>query len=136
MHPEHLRHFDYRGLHRYCLTFCTFGRQHHIIAASDVDLSPFPKRMRAVNPVGARSFARPRSLWKMCSSFPQDRQDSAAAFLEQGAAMTDLVVPPQYHARVKQRLKVLAYAEEHGLKPAARQFAHYNSPTWDWTQTD
>jgi len=37
--------------------------------------------------------------------------------------MSDVVIPPQHRARVKQRLKVLAYVQEHGVKPAARHFA-------------
>src|SRR5689334_9526225 len=37
--------------------------------------------------------------------------------------MSDVVIPPQYRSRVKQRLKVLAYVEDHGVKPAARHFA-------------
>jgi len=37
--------------------------------------------------------------------------------------MSNVVIPSQYRARVKQRLRVLAYVREHGLKPAARHFA-------------
>ena len=37
--------------------------------------------------------------------------------------MTDVVIPLRYRLRVKQRLKVLAYVDEHGVKPAARHFA-------------
>src|SRR5262249_43322332 len=40
-----------------------------------------------------------------------------------GAPMSDLVIPPQYRARVKHRLKVLAYVDERGVNPAARHFA-------------
>ena len=36
--------------------------------------------------------------------------------------MSDVLVPIHYRVRVKQRLRVLAYADEHGLKPAARHF--------------
>jgi DNA-binding LacI/PurR family transcriptional regulator len=55
--------------------------------------------------------------------FHKDRQDSPAAFFDEGATMSDVLVPTQYRVRVKQRLRVLAYAEEHGFKPAARHFA-------------
>jgi hypothetical protein len=76
--------------------------------------------MMPVNPVGARSFRVQGPCGKRAFRFPQERQDSPAAFFfDQGVAMADLVIPPQYRVRVKQRLKVLAYAEEHGLKPAA-----------------
>ena len=46
--------------------------------------------------------------------------------------MADLVIPPQYRVRVKQRLRVLAYAEEHGLKPAARHFALSRTTVREW----
>ena len=36
----------------------------------------------------------------------------AAFFFDRGAAMADVVIPPQYRVRMKQRLTVLAYAEE------------------------
>ncbi|HUR34973.1 MAG TPA: transposase [Vicinamibacterales bacterium] len=37
-HPERLRTFTYRGLHRYFLTFCTHQRLHHFIEAEAVAL--------------------------------------------------------------------------------------------------
>ena len=37
-HPERLRHFDYLGLHRYSLTFCTAGRERHFTDQAVVDL--------------------------------------------------------------------------------------------------
>jgi transposase InsO family protein len=46
--------------------------------------------------------------------------------------MADLTIPPHYRVRVKQRLKVLAYAEEHGLKPAARHFALSRTTVREW----
>ena len=46
--------------------------------------------------------------------------------------MAEHVIPPQYRVRVKQRLKVLAYAEEHGLKPAARHFALSRTTVREW----
>src|SRR5688500_16842310 len=30
-YPRHLSTFDYRGLHRYFLTFCTFERNHYFV---------------------------------------------------------------------------------------------------------
>ena len=36
--PERLKAFDYLGLHRYFLTFCTFRRRHHFATKSRVDL--------------------------------------------------------------------------------------------------
>ena len=36
--PEHLKAFDYLGLHQYFLTFCTFGRQPHFVESTDVAL--------------------------------------------------------------------------------------------------
>lgn len=60
-------------------------------------------------------FARPQSLWE-CSSFSTGRQDSPAAlFFDEGATISAVLVPTQYRGRVKRRLRVLAYAEEHGL---------------------
>jgi transposase len=47
-------------------------------------------------------------------------------------AMPDAVVPIRYRLRVKQRLVVLAYAEEHGLKPAARHFALSRTTVRGW----
>ena len=37
-YPEHLSSFDYMGVHRYFLTFCTFDRRHHFVNADNVDL--------------------------------------------------------------------------------------------------
>ena len=37
--------------------------------------------------------------------------------------MSDVVIPPQYRARVKQRLKVLAYVKNTGDKAGGRHFA-------------
>ncbi len=37
-HPEHLRHFDYRGFHRYSLRFCTMHRQELFVTHAVVDL--------------------------------------------------------------------------------------------------
>jgi putative transposase len=36
-YPTHLKHFDYRGVHRYSLTFCTDQRQKHFVAAAPID---------------------------------------------------------------------------------------------------
>jgi hypothetical protein len=70
---------------------------------------------------------------KRALRFPQDRQDSPAAFSSiRGAAMSDVMIPSQYRVRVKQRLRVLAYAEEHGLKPAARHFALSRTTVRQW----
>ncbi|HZT76592.1 MAG TPA: helix-turn-helix domain-containing protein, partial [Vicinamibacterales bacterium] len=46
--------------------------------------------------------------------------------------MSDVVIPTHYRVRVKQRLRVLAYAEEHGLKPAARHFALSRTTVREW----
>jgi len=46
--------------------------------------------------------------------------------------MSDAVIPIRYRLRVKQRLVVLAYAEEHGLKPAARHFALGRTTVREW----
>ena len=46
--------------------------------------------------------------------------------------MTNLEIPSQYRVRVKQRLRVLVYAKEHGLKPAARHFALSRTTVRDW----
>jgi putative transposase len=37
-HPEHLRTFDYLGIYRYSLTFCTVQREHRFIDPGVVDL--------------------------------------------------------------------------------------------------
>jgi hypothetical protein len=67
--------------------------------------------MMPVNPVGARSVRVQGPRGKRALRFPQDRQDSLAAFVfVQGASMSNVVIPSQYRARVKQRLRVLAYA--------------------------
>jgi len=36
--PEHLKGFDYLGLHQYFLTFCTFNRQPHFVESAHVTL--------------------------------------------------------------------------------------------------
>src|SRR5690349_19931186 len=36
--PGHLRAFDYVGMHRYFLTFCTFNRAHVFVNSRSVDL--------------------------------------------------------------------------------------------------
>ena len=36
--PHHLKHFDYFGLYRYFLTWCTFERQRHFTTREHVDL--------------------------------------------------------------------------------------------------
>lgn len=46
--------------------------------------------------------------------------------------MSDVMIPSQYRVRVKQRLRVLAYAEKHGLKPAARHFALSRTTVREW----
>ena len=46
--------------------------------------------------------------------------------------MSDVEIPSQYRVRVKQRLRVLAYAKEHGLKPAARHFALSRTTVREW----
>ena len=38
-HPAHLKAFDYVGLHRYFLTFCTDYRQKFFVDASNVELT-------------------------------------------------------------------------------------------------
>ena len=38
-YPRHLRAFDYIGLHRYFLTFCTFERRPHFLQAANVDIA-------------------------------------------------------------------------------------------------
>jgi putative transposase len=37
-YPGHLKAFDYVGLHRYFLTFCTNSRRHHFVNHEHVDL--------------------------------------------------------------------------------------------------
>jgi transposase len=46
--------------------------------------------------------------------------------------MTELNVPQQYRGRVSQRMEVVAYAKEHGIKPAGRHFglARRTVRTW------
>jgi hypothetical protein len=46
--------------------------------------------------------------------------------------MSDVEIPAQYRVRVKQRLRVLAYAKEHDLKPAARHFALSRTTVREW----
>jgi transposase len=46
--------------------------------------------------------------------------------------MSDVVIPPKSRARVKHRLKVLAYVQEHGIKPAARHFALSRVTVREW----
>jgi transposase InsO family protein len=46
--------------------------------------------------------------------------------------MAETTIPPQYRARVKHRLKVLAYLEEHGVRPAARHFALSRVTIREW----
>ena len=36
--PGHLKSFDYVGLYRYFLTFCTDNRDHHFVAHEHVDV--------------------------------------------------------------------------------------------------
>jgi putative transposase len=38
-YPHHLPGFDYRGFHRYSLTFCTFERRKHFAEKAHVDLA-------------------------------------------------------------------------------------------------
>ena len=38
-YPHHLRSFDYRGQHRYFLTFCTFERQSHFAIRRHVEVT-------------------------------------------------------------------------------------------------
>jgi len=38
MHPEHLKTFDYLGLHRYFLTFCTHNRDRLFVKADAVEI--------------------------------------------------------------------------------------------------
>jgi transposase len=47
-------------------------------------------------------------------------------------SMTDVCVPPQYQGRVDQRMAVVIYATEHGIKPAGRHFrlARRTVRTW------
>jgi transposase len=46
--------------------------------------------------------------------------------------MADVVVPAQYRLRVKRRMAIVAYAREHGIKPAGRHFglARRTVRTW------
>ena len=37
-YPRHLASFDYKGLHRYFLTFCTYQRAYHFSNAASVDI--------------------------------------------------------------------------------------------------
>src|SRR5262245_21591641 len=38
MHPERIRSFDYRGFHRYFLTFCTMDRKHVFVSQDRVEV--------------------------------------------------------------------------------------------------
>src|SRR6185437_16458361 len=49
-----------------------------------------------------------------------------------GARMPNLMIPPQYRLRVKQRLKIVQYAEEHGVKPAGRHFGLDRKTVREW----
>jgi transposase InsO family protein len=42
------------------------------------------------------------------------------------------MIPPQYRLRVKQRLKIVQYAEEHGVKPAGRHFGLDRKTVREW----
>jgi transposase len=89
--------------------------------------------MLPVNPVGGAFCAPSKSLSETCFPFSTGRQDSPAAFFfDEGTAMSDAVIPTRYRLRVKQRLVVLAYVEEHGLKPAARHFALSRTTVREW----
>ena len=46
--------------------------------------------------------------------------------------MADVAIPPQYRVRVKHRLRVLAYVEDHGSEPAARHFALSRATVRAW----
>jgi transposase InsO family protein len=48
--------------------------------------------------------------------------------------MADVAIPPRYRARVKQRMKVLAYVKEHGVRPAARHFALSRITVREWRE--
>jgi transposase-like protein len=42
------------------------------------------------------------------------------------------VIPVRYRLRLKQRLAVVTYAEEHGVKPAARHFGIDRKTVREW----
>jgi len=51
--PEHLKAFDYLGLHQYFLTFCTFNRQRHFVESAHVALA----RTQIARAAGEHCFA-------------------------------------------------------------------------------
>jgi transposase InsO family protein len=80
--------------------------------------------MMPVNPVGGAFWAPSKSLWETCFPFSIGTAGfTGRVFLRSGAEMADVAIPPRYRARVKQRLKVLAYVQQYGIRPAARHFA-------------
>lgn len=46
--------------------------------------------------------------------------------------MSSIVIPVRYRLRVKQRLAVVAYAEEYGVKPASRRFGLNRKTIRQW----
>ena len=53
MYPEHLKTFDYLGLHQYFLTFCTHDRDRILIKADAVELA----RTQIVRAAGDQHFS-------------------------------------------------------------------------------
>src|SRR4030095_15181892 len=52
----------------------------------------------------------------------EDGHESRALRFSRGTTMSEPAIPSRFRLRVKQRLTVLTYAEEHGVKPASRHF--------------
>lgn len=48
--------------------------------------------------------------------------------------MTTSGIPAKYRLRVKQRLAVVTYAEEHGVQPASRHFGLHRHTVTDWRE--
>lgn len=46
--------------------------------------------------------------------------------------MSEAVIPSRYRLRVKQRLTIVVYAEEHGVKPAGRHFGLNRKTVREW----
>ena len=46
--------------------------------------------------------------------------------------MTDGLVPVRYRSRVTQRMEIVAYAREHGIKPASRHFGLARRTVRSW----
>jgi transposase len=46
--------------------------------------------------------------------------------------MSEVAIPSRYRLRVRQRLVIVAYAEEHGVKPAGRHFGLDRKTVREW----